>query len=52
MDMTRLTTTPIQQALEATDAQEININHIPTLKLKQLFKDIETELKHRQVTDK
>jgi DNA-binding protein H-NS len=52
MDMTRLTTTPIQQTLEATDTQEININHIPTLKLKQLFKDIEKELKHRQVTDK
>jgi DNA-binding protein H-NS len=31
---------------------ELNINDIPTLKLKQLFKDIETELKHREVTDK
>ena len=53
MDMTRLTTTPLQQPNDNTpDSQEINIANIPTLKLKQLFKDIETELKHREVTDK
>src|ERR687887_2761229 len=53
MDMTRLTTTPLQQPNDNTpDTQDINIATIPTLKLKQLFKDIETELKHRDVTDK
>src|SRR5918999_2705108 len=60
MDMTRLTTTPLQQSDEnISDGEkgrapnyELNINDIPTLKLKQLFKDIETELKHREVTDK
>jgi DNA-binding protein H-NS len=31
---------------------EFHISTIPTLKLKALFKDIETELKHREVTDK
>jgi DNA-binding protein H-NS len=31
---------------------EFHISTIPTLKLKVLFKDIETELKHREVTDK
>ena len=31
---------------------EFHISTIPTPKLKALFKDIETELKHRQVTDK
>jgi DNA-binding protein H-NS len=31
---------------------EFHISTIPTLKLKALFKDIETELKHRDVTDK
>src|ERR687895_591682 len=53
MDMTRLTTTPLQQPNDNTpDTHEINIANIPTLKLKALFKDIETELKHRDVTDK
>src|SRR5918999_5181099 len=53
MDMTRLTTTPLQQPNDKTpDTHEINIAIIPTLKLKALFKDIETELKHREVTDK
>ena len=53
MDMTRLTSTPLQQPNDNTpDTREINIANIPTLKLKQLFKDIETELKHREVTDK
>src|SRR5918999_846145 len=60
MDMTRLTTTPLQQSDEnisdvekgRTLNNELNINDIPTLKLKQFFKDIETELKHREVTDK
>src|ERR671914_564796 len=60
MDMTRLTTTPLQQSDEnisdvekgRTLNNELNINDIPTLKLKQFFKDIETELKHRDVTDK
>ncbi len=31
---------------------EFHISTIPTPKLKALFKDIETELKHREVTDK
>lgn len=31
---------------------EFHIPTIPTPKLKALFKDIETELKHREVTDK
>jgi DNA-binding protein H-NS len=31
---------------------EFHISTIPTPKLKALFKDIETELKHRDVTDK
>jgi DNA-binding protein H-NS len=54
MDTTRLfTTTPQQQPNDNTpDTHEINIANIPTLKLKALFKDIETELKHREVTDK
>src|SRR5919197_4340612 len=53
MDMTRLTTTPLQQPNDnIPDTREINIANIPTLKLKVLFKDIETELKHREVTDK
>src|SRR5918992_1886574 len=53
MYMTRLTSTPIQQPNDKTpDTHEINIANIPTLKLKALFKDIETELKHRDVTDK
>jgi DNA-binding protein H-NS len=53
MDMTRLTATPTQQPNDKTPGtQEINIANIPTLKLKALFKDIETELKHRDVTDK
>src|ERR671914_1443567 len=53
MDMTRLTATPLQQPNDKTpDTHEINITNIPTLKLKALFKDIETELKHRDVTDK
>ena len=53
MDMTRLTATPLQQPNDKTpDTHEINIANIPTLKLKALFKDIETELKHRDVTDK
>ena len=50
MDMTRLTTTPLQQPNDNTpDTQEINIAIIPTLKLKALFKDIETELKNREL---
>src|SRR5918992_4284965 len=53
MDMTRLTATPLQQPNDKTpDTHEINIANIPTLKLKALFKDIETELKNREVTDK
>ena len=53
MDMTRLTTTPLQQPNDNTpDTREINIANISTLKLKALFKDIETELKHREVTDR
>src|ERR671918_554736 len=53
MDMTRLTATPLQQPNDKTpDTHEINIANIPTLKLKALFKDIEIELKNREVTDK
>src|SRR5918992_5970767 len=52
MDMTRLTSTPIHKTQDVPGTHEINIVNIPTLKLKALFKDIETELKHRDVTDK
>jgi DNA-binding protein H-NS len=40
------------QATGESLTSEFHISAIPTLKLKQLFKDIETELKHREVTDK
>jgi DNA-binding protein H-NS len=41
-----------EHATEESLTSEFHIPTIPTLKLKALFKDIETELKHRQVTDK
>jgi DNA-binding protein H-NS len=50
---------PVYKTQDTPDTQEtclpageVNIANIPTLKLKALFKDIETELKYRQVTDK
>jgi hypothetical protein len=41
-----------EQATGESLTSEFHIPTIPTLKLKALFKDIETELKHREVTDK
>jgi DNA-binding protein H-NS len=41
-----------EQATGESLTSEFHISTIPTLKLKALFKDIETELKHREVTDK
>ena len=40
------------QATGESLTSEFHISTIPTPKLKALFKDIETELKHREVTDK
>jgi DNA-binding protein H-NS len=41
-----------EQATGESLTSEFHISTIPTPKLKALFKDIETELKHREVTDK
>ena len=41
-----------EQATGESLTSEFHISTIPTPKLKALFKDIETELKHRDVTDK
>lgn len=44
------TTKPMKEETEKTTGkQDINIDNIPTLQLKQLFRDIEVALKTRQV---
>lgn len=47
------TTKPMKEETEKPpEKQDIDINNVPTLQLKQLFRDIEVALKKREVEDK